>query len=568
MVIAKERPGTIPKRTEQSSFNKTWYRTAVFYEVPVRSFQDGNSDGTGDIAGLISRLDYLEWLGVDCLWLLPINASPLRDGGYDVSDYYSLLPAYGTIDDMRQLLVEAHQRGMRVIMDLVMNHTSSDHPWFQSARSSPDSPHRDWYVWSDTPEKYAGARVIFCDTQNSNWSWDAEAGAFYWHRFFKHQPDLNYDNPAVREAMLDVVRFWLDLGMDGFRLDAVPYLFEREGTNCENLLETHMFLADLREMVDREYSGAGTRLLLAEANQWPHDAVAYFGSEERPECHMNFHFPLMPRLFMALRREDRSPVQEILAGMPSLPAPTLTPQWGIFLRNHDELTLEMVTAEDRYYMWSEYAADPRMRLNLGIRRRLAPLLDNSRPKLELFIALLLSLPGSPILYYGDEIGMGDDISLPDRDGVRTPMQWSSDINGGFSTGDHGKLYEPLISDHVYGYHSINVESELQDPSSLLHWTQSCIALRRRWPVFGEGSYRALDSPNPAVFAFVRSTGDASVLCAYNLSHLAQPAELRLAAFKGMTPVELNGEVRFPVIGEQPYLLTLEPYGFFWFVLEQ
>jgi len=533
----------------------------------VRSFQDGNGDGTGDIPGLISRLDYLEWLGVDCLWLLPINDSPLRDGGYDVSDFRSLLPVYGTIDDMRQLLAEAHRRDMRVIMDLVMNHTSSDHAWFQSARSSSESPRRDWYVWSDTPDKYGEARVIFCDSQSSNWSWDERAGAYYWHRFFPHQPDLNYDNPSVREAMLDVARFWLDLGMDGFRLDAVPYLYEREGTSCENLPETHAFLADLREMVDREFAPRGTRLLLAEANQWPREAVAYFGSPDRPECHMNFHFPLMPRLFMALRREERSPVQEILARTPPLPDQQVPAQWGIFLRNHDELTLEMVSAEDRRYMWSEYAPDPRMRLNLGIRRRLAPLLDHSRPKLELFLALLFSLPGSPILYYGDEIGMSDDVSLPDRDGVRMPMQWSGDRTAGFSTGDLEKLYVPLIADPVHGYHSINVEAQLEDPSSLLRWTQRRIALRRHWPVFGDGTFEALEPPNLAVFAFIRSSDAANVVCAFNFSHLAQQAELNLTRFSGLTPVELSGGVRFPEIGDRPYLLTLEPHGFFWFALE-
>ncbi|HLJ66872.1 MAG TPA: maltose alpha-D-glucosyltransferase [Chloroflexota bacterium] len=538
-----------------------WFRRAVFYEVPLRAFQDSNRDGIGDIRGLISRLDYLQWLGIDCLWLLPINASPLRDGGYDIADYYTVQPAFGTVDDVELLLHEAHRRGMRVIVDLVMNHTSSDHPWFQAARSSPDSPYRDWYVWSDTPDRYRDARIIFLDTEPSNWTFDEEAGQFYWHRFFSHQPDLNYENPEVRSAMLDVVRFWLRLGMDGFRLDAVPYLYEEEGTNCENLPATHAFLADLRAVVDREFPG---RVLLAEANQWPHEAVAYFGTPERPECQMNFHFPLMPRLFMALRQEDRSPIVSILERTPPLPPGT---QWGIFLRNHDELTLEMVTEEEREYMWSEYAPEPRMRLNLGIRRRLAPLLDNARPKIELFTALLLALPGSPILYYGDEIGMGDNIYLPDRDGVRTPMQWSSDRNGGFSRADFDVLHLPPIMNPVYGFPSVNVEAQLRNPSSLLHWVHQLLAVRRTWPVFGEGAFEALQPDNPATFAFLRAHGATIVLCVCNLSHLAQPVQLDLRRFNGRTPVELLGDVRFPPIGELPYLLTLAPYGFYWFSLE-
>ena len=541
--------------------NPLWFQTATFYEVYVRGFQDSNGDGIGDIPGLISRLDYLQWLGVDCLWLLPINASPLRDGGYDIADYYALLPAYGTVDDVRRLLEEAHRRGIRVIMDMVMNHTSSDHPWFQSARSSPSSPYRNWYVWSDNPEKYREARIIFCDTEPSNWTWDEEAQAFYWHRFFHHQPDLNYVNPAVRQAMLDVVRYWLDLGLDGFRLDAVPYLFEQEGTSCENLPETHAFLADLREMVDRTYPD---RVLLAEANQWPADVVAYFGTGERPECHMNFHFPLMPRLFMAVRREQRTPIVDILAQTPALPPGT---QWAMFLRNHDELTLEMVTDQDRDYMWSEYAKDLRMRVNLGIRRRLAPLLDNSRPKIELLTALLLSLPGSPIIYYGDEIGMGDNIFLGDRDSVRTPMQWSGDRNGGFSRADFNQLYLAPVMDPVYGYQAINVEAELRNPSSLLHWVRQHLLIRQQWPVFGCGSFRVLEPANQTIFAFCRELDDTVVLCVTNLSHLPHPVELDLSRYAGRTPVELTGRVRFPPIGELPYLLTLAPYGFLWFQLQ-
>jgi maltose alpha-D-glucosyltransferase / alpha-amylase len=541
----------------------TWYKHSVFYELLVRGFADGNGDGVGDFPGLISRLDYLQWLGVDCIWLLPFNKSPLRDGGYDVSDYYDVQPEYGTVDDVAELLREAHARGMRVIMDMVMNHTSDQHPWFQEARSSPDNPRRDWYVWSDTKNRYEDARIIFVDTETSNWTWDDQAGAYFWHRFFSHQPDLNYDNPEVRLAMLDVVRFWLDLGMDGFRLDAVPYLYERDGTNCENLAETHAFLADLRETVDREYGGE--RVLLAEANQWPEDVIDYFGTQDAPECHMCFHFPLMPRMFMGLRREQRYPITEILERTPAISVSSA--QWGIFLRNHDELTLEMVTDDERDYMWAEYAQDPRMKLNLGIRRRLAPLLNNGRRQMELFYGLLLSLPGTPIVYYGDEIGMGDNIYLGDRDGVRTPMQWSGDRNGGFSRADFAQLYLPPLMDPVYGFQAINVEAQQRSESSLLQWVRRFVAVRRRYPVFGEGSFEALDASNPSVFAFLRCTGETIVLCVNNLSRFAQPVELDLRRFNGYTPIELLGKVHFPRIGELPYLLTLAPHGFYWFALE-
>jgi maltose alpha-D-glucosyltransferase/alpha-amylase len=544
-----------------ASSDTLWHRSAVFYEVLVRAFQDSNDDGIGDLPGLISRLDYLQWLGIDCIWLLPINASPLRDGGYDVSDYYGVLPAYGTLDDVRRLIEEAHHRGMRIIMDLVMNHTSDDHPWFQSARSGRRSSHHDWYVWSSTSEKYETARIIFCDSEPSNWTWDEQAGSYYWHRFYHFQPDLNYDNPAVRRAMLDVARFWLDLGMDGFRLDAVPYLFEREGTSCENLPETHGFLAELRALVDREYPN---RVLLAEANQWPHDAVAYFGTPQRPECHMNFHFPLMPRLFMALRRAQSGPIIESLARTPPIPPGT---QWGIFLRNHDELTLEMVTEEERAYMWSEYAEEARMRLNLGIRRRLAPLLDNSRPRLELLAGLLLSLPGAPFLYYGDEIGMGDNIMLHDRDGVRTPMQWSAGPNAGFSRADSHQLYLPPIADPVYGYQALNVEAQTKDRSSLLGWTRRYLALRRQWPVFADGTFEVLHATNSAIFAFLRTNSESSMLCIYNLSSETQPCELDLRRFGGRTPVELDGNAQCGPIGEAPYVLTVAGYGFRWFNLK-
>jgi maltose alpha-D-glucosyltransferase / alpha-amylase len=538
-----------------------WFKRAVFYELLVRAFADSNDDGIGDFPGLISKLDYLQWLGVDCIWLLPFNNSPMRDGGYDISDYYDVHPDYGTVDDVRRFVDEAHRRGMRVIMDLVINHTSDQHPWFQEARSSPDNPYRDWYVWSDTKNKFTDARIIFIDSETSNWTWDEQAGAYYFHRFFNHQPDLNYDNPAVRQEIVNICRFWLELGMDGFRLDAVPYLFCREGTNCENLPETHEFLADLRATVDREFAD---KVLLAEANQWPEDVIDYFGTAERPECHMCFHFPLMPRMFMGLRREQRYPITEILGRTPPIRDDS---QWGLFLRNHDELTLEMVTDEERDYMWGEYAQDPRMKLNLGIRRRLAPLLNNGRRQIELFYGLLLSLPGSPILYYGDEIGMGDNVYLGDRDGVRTPMQWSEDRNGGFSRADFAQLYLPPLMDPVYGYAASNVAAQKRSESSLLHWLRRFMAVRSRWPVFGQGSFEALDAANPSVFAFLRTLDDHVVLCVNNLSRFAQPVELDLRRYNGMTPVEMLGRVHFPRIGELPYLLTMGPHGFYWFTIE-
>lgn len=537
-----------------------WFQTAVFYEVSVRAFQDSNDDGVGDLPGLISRLDYLQWLGVDCLWLLPVNASPLRDGGYDVSDFYAVLPAYGSVDDMRRLIEEAHRRGIHVIMDMVLNHTSNEHAWFQSARSSPASPYRDWYVWSDTPEKYSNVRVIFCDVEPSNWTWDEQAQAFYWHRFFYHQPDLNYENPDVRRTMLEIVRYWLDMGLDGFRLDAVPYLYEREGTTSENLPETHAFLADLREMIDQNYPD---RVLLAEANQQPSETVEYFGTRERPESHMNFHFPLMPRIFMAVGKEDRGPITDILAQTPPLPQGG---QWGIFLRNHDELTLETVTPEERDYLWDQYAPDPRMRLNLGIRRRLAPLLNNDRATIELCTALLLSLPGSPILYYGDEIGMGDNVFLGDRDGVRTPMQWSSDRNGGFSCADFNRLFVPPVMDPTYSYERINVDSQRRESSSLLQWVRQHLIIRRQWPEFGCGSFRALEPDNESVLAYLRQSDGTAVLCVNNLSHLPQAVALDLDRFVGRTPVELRGDLRFPTIEDRPYVVTLAPRGFYWFHL--
>jgi maltose alpha-D-glucosyltransferase/alpha-amylase len=574
----------VPDFTLDSPRDPEWYRRAVFYEVLVRGFQDASGDGTGDIRGITARLDYLQWLGIDCIWLLPIFESPLRDGGYDIADYMRILPEYGNIADFVELVEQAHKRGIRIIADLVMNHTSDAHPWFQASRSDPDGPYGDFYVWSDNTDKYSGARIIFVDTETSNWTFDPVRGQYFWHRFFSHQPDLNFENPRVQDAMIEVLKFWLDLGIDGFRLDAVPYLYEREGTNCENLKETHEYLKRIRSEIDAAYPD---RVLLAEANQWPADVVQYFGDPETGgnECHMAFHFPLMPRIFMAVRRESRYPISEILAKTPKIPAGC---QWGIFLRNHDELTLEMVTDEERDYMYKEYAKDPRMKANIGIRRRLAPLLDNDRNQLELFTALLLSLPGSPVMYYGDEIGMGDNIWLGDRDGVRTPMQWTPDRNGGFSSNDPQRLYLPPVMDPIYGFQSLNVEAQQRHPQSLLHWTRRMIEIRKRHPVFGLGAYEELTSSNPSVLAFVREHDAAArldaqrlggefgtvvdldandrILCVNNLSRFPQPVELDLRRFMGVTPVECMGGVTFPPIGELPYLLTLPGHGFYWFQL--
>jgi maltose alpha-D-glucosyltransferase/alpha-amylase len=562
----------VPDFTLERPRDPEWYRRALFYEVLIRGFQDANGDGTGDIKGLTARLDYLQWLGIDCIWLLPIYESPLRDGGYDIADYLRILPEYGNIADFVELVEQAHKRGLRIIADLVMNHTSDQHPWFQASRSEPDGPYGDFYVWADEPDKYADARVIFVDTETSNWTFDPVRGQYFWHRFFAHQPDLNFENPKVQDAMIENLKFWLDLGIDGFRLDAVPYLYEREGSNCENLKETHEYLKRIRSEIDAAYPD---RVLLAEANQWPADVVEYFGDPETGgnEAHMAFHFPLMPRIFMAVRREQRYPISEILAQTPKIPTGC---QWGIFLRNHDELTLEMVTDEERDYMYKEYAKDPRMKANIGIRRRLAPLLDNDRNQLELFTALLLSLPGSPVLYYGDEIGMGDNIWLGDRDGVRTPMQWTPDRNGGFSSSDPQRLYLPPVMDPIYGYQSLNVEAQQRHPQSLLHWTRRMIEIRKQHPVFGLGAYDELNSSNPSVLAFVREYDATStsqeheatdrVLCVNNLSRFPQPVELDLRRFIGVTPVECMGGVTFPPIGELPYLLTLPGHGFYWFQL--
>ena len=549
-----------------------WFRKAVFYEVLVRAFDDSTGSGSGDFSGLINRLDYLQWLGVDCLWVPPFYASPLRDGGYDVADYTAVLPEFGTLPDFRELISQAHARGIRIITDLVLNHTSDQHPWFQASRSDPEGPFGDFYVWSDTDEKYADARIIFVDTETSNWTFDAVRRQFFWHRFFSHQPDLNFENPAVREAMFDVVRFWMDMGIDGFRLDAVPYLFEEEGTNCENLPATHEFLARLRAMVDEEYPG---RVLLAEANQMPAEVVDYFGTAEAPECHMCFHFPVMPRLFYALREEKAEPIISVLEQTPELPA-GLSAQWGTFLRNHDELTLEMVSAEERSAMYGWYAPDPRMRANIGIRRRLAPLLDNSRAELELINALLLSLPGSPCLYYGDEIGMGDNIWLEDRDAVRTPMQWTPDRNAGFSTADPGKLYLPVISSLVYHYNNVNVEAQMASGSSLLHWTRGMLAVRSAHEVFGVGDYVACPSDNDTILAFARVLpepepgsdpveGYPAVLCVNNLSSRPQAARITVPPeWAGAIVTDLFGGWGFPdVDAEGTITLTLGSRSFFW-----
>jgi maltose alpha-D-glucosyltransferase/alpha-amylase len=550
----KKRAGTI------MSVDDLWYKDAIFYELHVKAFYDSNADGIGDFRGLMEKLDYLQDLGVDCLWILPFYPSPLRDDGYDISDFYNVHPSYGTLADFRAFLRAAHHRRIRVITDLVMNHTSDQHPWFQDARRSPKSRYRNYYVWSQTYQKYTDARIIFTDTERSNWSWDMEAGAYYWHRFFSHQPDLNYDNPQVRRAMLRVIRFWLDMGVDGFRMDAVPYLYEREGTNCENLPETHAYLREVRKAVDRSHPG---RVLLCEANQWPQDVRAYFGDGD--ECHMAFNFPVMPRIFMGLRREDRLPIVDIIEQTPGIPANC---QWGLFLRNHDELTLEMVTDEERDYMYHEYATDPRMKLNLGIRRRLAPLMSNGRRQMELLTSLLFTLPGSPIIYYGDELGMGDNIYLGDRNGVRTPMQWSGDRNAGFSRADTAALYSPLIMDPVYGYQAVNVEAQLRTPSSLLNWTKRMIRIRKRYPVFGRGSIEFLRPANRKVLAYLRSDGEQTVLVVANLSRFSQPVELDLRRFRGMGLVELIGETRFPCVREEPYFLSLGPHGFYWFRLEK
>ena len=550
----------IPKTTP--AINPMWYKTGIIYEVHVRAFQDSDGDGTGDFRGLISRLDYLRDLGVTAIWLLPFYPSPLKDDGYDIADYLGVHPMYGTLADFKLFLREVHQRGLRVITELVLNHTSDQHPWFKRARRSPPaSKFRDYYVWNDSPEKYRDARIIFKDTETSNWTWDPLAKAFYWHRFFSHQPDLNFDNPAVHEEMLRVLDFWFDLGVDGVRLDAVPYLYEREGTNCENLPETHAFLKTLRAHVDGKY---GDRMLLAEANQWPDDAAAYFGGGGGDECHMAFHFPLMPRLFMSLRMEDRIPIVDILQQTPPIPE---TAQWALFLRNHDELTLEMVTDEERDYMYRMYAHVRQARLNLGIRRRLAPLVNNDRKRIELLTALLFSLPGTPVIYYGDEIGMGENIYLGDRNGVRTPMQWSADKNAGFSRANPQSLFLPINLDPENHYEAVNVEVQERNTSSLLWWMRRLIALYKRQKAFGRGAIEFLHPENRKVFACLRRLENEIILVVANLSRFVQPVELDLAAYQTLVPVELFGRTEFPPIAARPYFLTLGPHAFYWFSLE-
>ncbi len=539
-----------------------WYKNAVVYEVHVRAFHDSNADGIGDFPGLTQKLDYLQDLGVTVIWLLPFYPSPLKDDGYDIADYYAINPLYGTLGEFKVFLREAHRRGLRVITELVVNHTSDQHPWFQrSRRAPPGSAWRDFYVWSDTPEKYREARIIFKDFEPSNWAWDPVAHAYYWHRFYSHQPDLNYDNPLVHREITRVLDFWLDLGVDGLRLDAVPYLYEREGTSCENLPETHAFLKQIRQHIDAKY---GDRMLLAEANQWPEEAVSYFGAGKGDECHMAFHFPLMPRIFMAVRMEDRVPLVDILEQTPPIPE---TSQWALFLRNHDELTLEMVTDEERDYMYRVYANDVRARINLGIRRRLAPLLDNDRKRIELLKMLLFSLPGTPVLYYGDEIGMGDNTFLGDRNGVRTPMQWSSDKNAGFSRASPQALYLPVIIDPEYHYETVNVEAQQRNTYSLLWWVKRMLVLRQRLKALGQGTLEFLQPENRKILAFVRRHGTETILVVANLSRFAQPAELDLAAFKDAVPVELFGRTEFPPITDKPYFLTLSPHAAYWFSLE-
>jgi maltose alpha-D-glucosyltransferase / alpha-amylase len=537
-----------------------WYKDAVIYQLHVRTFCDSNGDGIGDFVGLTQRLDYLQELGTNTIWLLPFYPSPLRDDGYDIADYTTVHPSYGTLDDFKAFLNAAHNRGLRVIIEMVMNHTSDQHPWFQEARSSRDNPKREWYVWSDTDTMYNGVRIIFIDTELSNWTWDPVSKSYYWHRFFNHQPDLNFDNPDVFEAMWEIMKFWLGMGVDGFRLDAVPYLVEREGTSCENLPETHAIIKQVRKRLDQFYPG---RMLLAEANQWPADVRAYFGDGD--EFHTAFHFPLMPRMFMAVKLEDRKPIIEILDQTPPIPENC---QWCIFLRNHDELTLEMVTDIERDYMYDEYATDKTMRINLGIRRRLAPMMENDRRRIELLNGLLMSMPGTPIIYYGDEIGMGDNIYLGDRNGVRTPMQWNGGTNAGFSFADPERLYSPLISNSLYGYQVVNVDSQRRFSHSLLSWMKALIKTRNSYRVFSRGTMEFLRPSNHRVLAYIRELGNEKILVVNNLASSAQAVELDVQRYKGYIPIEMFGRNLFPRFGDLPYLLTLGPYQFYWFRLRR
>jgi maltose alpha-D-glucosyltransferase/alpha-amylase len=537
-----------------------WYKDAVIYQLHVRTFSDSNADGIGDFAGLTQRLDYLEELGITAIWLLPFYPSPLRDDGYDIANYTSVHESYGSLEDFKTFLTAAHSRGIRIIIEMVLNHTSDQHPWFKEARSSRENPKRDWYVWSEKDTRYQGVPIVFVDTETSNWAWDPISKSYYWHRFFSHQPDLNFDNPAVFEAVWDVMKFWLNLGVDGFRLDAVAYLVEREGTLCESLPETHAIIRELRKRLDLAYPRT---MLLAEANQWPADVRAYFGDGD--EFHAAFHFPLMPRMFMAVKLEDRKPIIEILEQTPEIPDSC---QWFIFLRNHDELTLEMVTDVERDYMYDEYAMDKTMRINRGIRRRLAPMMNNDRRRIELLNGLLMSMPGTPIVYYGDEIGMGDNIYLGDRNGVRTPMQWNSASNAGFSLADPERLYAPAISNSVYGYRAVNVDSQMRSEHSLLRWMKSLIQVRNTSQVFSRGTIQFMNPSNHRVLAYLRQFGEETVLVVNNLSSSAQAVELDVQRYKGYVPIEMFGRNLFPRFGNLPYLLTLGPYQFYWFQLRR
>jgi len=544
-----------------TSDDPLWFKDAVIYELPVKSFYDSNDDGVGDLRGLLAKLDYVRDLGVTCLWLLPFFVSPWKDDGYDIADYLSVHPKYGSVDDFRKVVQEAHARGLRVVIDLVLNHTSDEHPWFQRARRAPaGSPERDFYVWSDTATEYKDARVIFTNAEPSNWTWDPTAHAYFWHRFFHHQPDLNYENPRTLEEILKVMDFWLEMGVDGFRLDAVPYLVEREGTACENLAETHAILKKIRRHVDERW---GNRLLLAEANLLPEEVRQYFG--EGDECHMAYHFPVMPRLYMAIHLEERDPIVDVMRHMPEIPE---TCQWGLFLRNHDELTLEKVSDDERSYMYLAFSADPQARVYTGIRRRLAPLMSNNRRRIELLTSVLLSFPGTPVLYYGDEIGMGDNTHLGDRNGVRTPMQWNGDRNAGFSRAAPERLYSPVIMDPVNGYQAANVEAEELEPGSLLNWMRNMIRLRRMFQVFGRGTIEFLEPANRKILAYLRRHQNEIVLCIATLARTPQPAALELSAFEGFIPVEVLGYTEFPRITRQPWIVTLGPYGFYWFELQQ
>src|SRR5215204_4575870 len=536
-----------------------WYKDAIIYELHIKAFSDSNADGIGDFGGLLSKLDYLQELGITAIWLLPFYPSPLKDDGYDIADYYKINPSYGTIEQFKELLKEAHRRNLKVITELVINHTSDQHYWFQRARNSPgSSEEREFYVWTDDPAQYKDVRIIFQDFESSNWTWDPVAQQYYWHRFFHHQPDLNYESPLVQQEIFSIMDYWCEMGVGGFRLDAVPYLFEREGTNGENLPETHAFLKNLRAHIDEKYRGT---VFLAEANMWPEDAASYFGDGD--ECHMNYHFPVMPRMFMSVQQEDRYPITDIFDQTPAIPD---TCQWAIFLRNHDELTLEMVTDEERDFMYAAYAKDQKARINLGIRHRLAPLMDNNRSKIELMNSLLFSLPGTPVIYYGDEIGMGDNFYLGDRDGVRTPMQWSPDRNGGFSQADPARLFLPAIQDPIYGYDAVNVEAQLRTPASLLNWMRRMLSIRRHRHALGRGTLRFLYPGNRKVLAYLREHEGETILCVANVSRAPQAVQLDVGEFKGRVPLEMTGGADFPPIGDLPYLLTLPAYGFYWFEL--